>query len=90
MSFVSPTNLKPLKIVVNPGNGAADAEFTRVHHAPDPTFPNGTPNPLLSENYSRKADRVREIGADCGVAFGGDFDRCFLFIKQATSCPANT
>jgi phosphomannomutase len=84
-----------LKIVVNSGNSAAgptfDAiaerlielgaplEFIRVHHAPDATFPNGIPNPLLSENHSATADVVTAEGADFGVAFDGDFDRCFFF-----------
>jgi len=51
----------------------------RVHHTPDPTFPNGIPNPLLPENQSVTSDVVKEVGADFGVAFDGDFDRCFLF-----------
>ena len=95
MHFVTLKNLKPLKIVVNAGNGAAgpsfdaladglsasgvSAEFIRVHHAPDATFPNGIPNPLLPENHFKTADVVRRDGADFGVAFDGDFDRCFLF-----------
>ena len=95
MGFVPPKDLKPLKIVVNAGNGAAgpsfdaladalsasgaSVEFIRVHHAPDATFPNGIPNPLLPENHFKTADVVRREGADFGVAFDGDFDRCFLF-----------
>lgn len=57
----------------------APLEFVRVHHAPDPTFPNGIPNPLLPENHAMTSDVVKEVGADFGVAFDGDFDRCFLF-----------
>ena len=95
VSFCDTKKLKPLKIVVNSGNGAAgptfDAitghlsalcaplEFIRVHHDPDHTFPNGIPNPLLSENHAATADVVRRAGADFGVAFDGDFDRCFFF-----------
>jgi phosphomannomutase len=95
MSLVDIPALRPLKIVVNSGNGAAgptfDAiasrlaemgaplEFVRVHHSPDPTFPNGIPNPLLPENHAVTSDVVKEVGADLGVAFDGDFDRCFLF-----------
>ena len=86
--------LKPLKIVVNCGNGAAgptfdeiaksllkeDAplEFIRVHHEPDYTFPNGIPNPLLVEIQFATANAVVTEGADLGVAFDGDFDRCFF------------
>ena len=95
LSFLNHSNLKPLKIVVNSGNGAAgptfDAiaaelsrigaplEFIRVHHKPDHTFPNGIPNPLLPENHSATGDVVKREGADFGVAFDGDFDRCFFF-----------
>ena len=93
--FVDIGALRPLRIVVNAGNGAAgptfDAiaaalaaqgaplSFVRMHHAPDGTFPNGIPNPLLPENRPPTAERVRAEGADMGVAWDGDFDRCFLF-----------
>jgi len=103
MGFVTPTDLKPLKIVVNAGNGAAgpsfdaladalrasgaSADFIRVHHAPDATFPNGIPNPLLPENHFKTADVVRREGADFGVAFDGDFDRCFLFDGEGDFVP---
>ena len=95
LSFVDVKSLQPLKLVVNSGNGAAgptfDAfvgrlmelgaplEFIRVHHVPDATFPNGIPNPLLPENHPVTADVVKAEGADFGVAFDGDFDRCFFF-----------
>jgi phosphomannomutase len=95
LSFIDVTELSPLKIVINSGNGAAgptvDAiidrlkaqgaplEFIRVHHQPDSTFPNGIPNPLLSANHAATADVVMRAGADMGVAFDGDFDRCFFF-----------
>ncbi|TXI05893.1 MAG: phosphomannomutase, partial [Pseudorhodobacter sp.] len=95
MSFVDVAALRPLKVVVNAGNGAAgpsfDAlaeglaaagaplEFVRIHHQPDSSFPNGIPNPLLPENQPVTARAVRAHGADLGVAWDGDFDRCFLF-----------
>jgi phosphomannomutase len=95
VSFIETKKIKPLKIVVNCGNGAAgptfDAiakslleegaplEFIRVHHEPDDTFPNGIPNPLLVENRPATANAVISEGADLGVAFDGDFDRCFFF-----------
>ena len=95
MSFVDVAALRPLRVVVNAGNGAAgptfDAlaaalaeagaplEFIRLHHAPDGRFPNGIPNPLLPENQPVTAEAVRAHGADLGVAWDGDFDRCFLF-----------
>ncbi len=90
LSFVDGIKLKPLKVVVNAGNGCAgpawDAlavqlpfEVVRVHHAPDGNFPNGIPNPILVENRAATADTVVASGADFGVAWDGDFDRCFLF-----------
>lgn len=84
------TRLRPLKIVANPGNGCAGlvmAELerrlplavTRVHFEPDGELPNGIPNPLLPENREATAAAVREAGADLGLAWDGDFDRCFFF-----------
>lgn len=98
MTYINPQNIKPLKLVVNSGNGAAghvvDAleekfteqnipiTFLKVHHNPDPTFPNGIPNPLLPENRASTSNAVKEHGADFGIAWDGDFDRCFLFDEQ--------
>ncbi|AGS39304.1 phosphomannomutase/phosphoglucomutase [Cycloclasticus zancles] len=95
LSYVQPEKLRPLKLVVNAGNGAAghviDAleqrfnaasipiEFIKVHHEPDGLFPNGIPNPLLVENRPATANQVKAHGADLGIAWDGDFDRCFLF-----------
>lgn len=95
MGFVDITHLRPLKLVVNAGNGAAgyvvDAienyflshsipvEFVKIHHEPDGSFPNGIPNPLLPENRSATAEAVIAHSADMGIAWDGDFDRCFLF-----------
>ncbi len=94
-SMIDTTAFKPLKVLVNAGNGVAgpafDAiadvlarrgvalDFVRMHHDPDGSFPNGIPNPLLVENRPVTADAVRKAGADIGVAWDGDFDRCFLF-----------
>ncbi len=95
LSFVDVKALRPLKILVNAGNGTAgptfDAiaegltklgsplQFVLLHHAPDGSFPNGIPNPLLVENRPQTADAVVASGADLGVAWDGDFDRCFFF-----------
>ena len=103
LSFVDLPALRPLKIVVNSGNGAAgptfDAiadqllelsaplEFVRVHHTADATFPNGIPNPLLPENHAATADVVKAEKADFGVAFDGDFDRCFFFDETSQFVP---
>lgn len=90
LSFVDIDALKPLKILVNPGNGCAgpalDAlaaslpfDFIRINFEPDGTFPNGIPNPLLVENRSATAEAVRAGKADMGIAWDGDYDRCFFF-----------
>ncbi|MBP3818112.1 MAG: phosphomannomutase [Butyrivibrio sp.] len=93
LSYVDMSKLKPLKVVVNAGNGAAGPildvmekylpfELVKVYHQPDGNFPNGVPNPLLPENREATAKAVRESGADTGVAWDGDFDRCFMFDEQ--------
>ncbi|MES5814217.1 phosphomannomutase [Pseudoxanthomonas sp. Soil82] len=90
LSYVDLPALKPLKLVVNAGNGGAGLivdllaqhlpfEFVRVFHEPDGSFPNGIPNPLLPGNRQATADAVRAHGADFGIAWDGDFDRCFFF-----------
>ena len=90
LGYVEAKALRPLKLVVNAGNGGAGAivdllaphlpfEFVRVFHEADGNFPNGIPNPLLPENRQATADAVRAHGADFGIAWDGDFDRCFFF-----------
>ncbi|MDR3444387.1 MULTISPECIES: phosphomannomutase [unclassified Dyella] len=90
LGYIERDTLKPLTIVVNAGNGGAglviDAlaphlpfKFIRVHHEPDGNFPNGIPNPLLPECREDTAKAVVQHGADFGVAWDGDFDRCFFF-----------
>ena len=90
LSYVDTAELAPLRLVVNAGNGGAGIaidglephlpfEFIKVHHEPDGTFPNGIPNPLLPENRMATIEAITEHGADMGIAWDGDFDRCFLF-----------
>ncbi|MDG2539368.1 phosphomannomutase [Dyella jiangningensis] len=90
LSYIEPETIRPLKVVVNAGNGGAGSvidlleahlplQFIRIHHEPDGTFPNGIPNPLLPENRAATSEAVRLHGADFGIAWDGDFDRCFLF-----------
>ncbi len=95
LGYIDLQAIKPLKLVVNAGNGAAghvvdalEAEFNRlqvpvtfikVHNEPDGTFPHGIPNPLLPENRADTRDAVLAHNADMGIAWDGDFDRCFLF-----------
>lgn len=90
LETVDTSAFKPLKIVANAGNGCAgpiiDAlaqhlpcEIIPVFSEPDGSFPNGIPNPLLPENRSATSDAVKKHGADLGLAWDGDFDRCFFF-----------
>ncbi|AHE96988.1 phosphohexomutase domain-containing protein [Thioalkalivibrio paradoxus] len=91
LGYIDPALLRPLKIVADPGNGGAGPvvqrlaerlsplEFVLIHEIPDGNFPNGVPNPLLPERRAATAEAVRLHGADFGIAWDGDFDRCFLF-----------
>ena len=95
LTYISVSDLKPLKLVINPGNGCAgiatDAlethlpfELIKIHNEPDGTFPNGIPNPMLLENQAVTSEAVAKHGADMGIAWDGDFDRCFLFDEKGT------
>ena len=90
LSYITQDKLKPLRLVVNAGNGCAGPvvdllekqlpfTFIKLNHQPDGTFPNGVPNPLLPDKREATARAVREHGADLGIAWDGDFDRCFLY-----------
>ena len=93
LDYVDTNDLKPLKIVVNAGNGCAGMvidqlekklpfDFVKILHEADGTFPNGVPNPLLPENRQLTSRTVLEHGADLGIAWDGDFDRCFFFDEK--------
>ena len=98
MTYIEPTKIRPMKLVMNAGNGAAghvvDAieekfkalnipvEFVKIHNDADGTFPNGIPNPILVENRDSTRNAVLEYQADMGIAWDGDFDRCFLFDEK--------
>lgn len=98
LTYIEPSKLKPMRLVMNAGNGAAghvvDAlearfkalqipiEFIKIHNEPDGTFPNGIPNPILIENRQSTEEAVRAHNADMGIAWDGDFDRCFLFDEK--------
>lgn len=95
ISFVDTDKLKPLKLVINSGNGSAGPvvdllvdkltqagapiEVIKLHHTPDGSFPNGIPNPMILANRAATQQAVIANQADLGIAFDGDFDRCFLF-----------
>lgn len=90
LSSVKADRLASLKLVVNAGNGCAGPiidileehlpfTFVKLNHTPDGTFPNGVPNPLLPEKREATAQAVREHDADLGIAWDGDFDRCFFY-----------
>jgi phosphomannomutase len=93
LGYVERARLRKLKVVVNAGNGGAGLivdmlephlpfEFVKVNHQPDGTFPNGVPNPMLEENRAVTVEAVRSSGADVGLAWDGDYDRCFFFDER--------
>ena len=98
MSYIDPTKISPMKLVMNAGNGAAGhvvnaieekfkqlnipIEFIKINNQADGTFPNGIPNPILIENRDSTRDALIQHQADMGIAWDGDFDRCFLFDEK--------
>lgn len=98
IGYIDPAKIRPLKLVMNAGNGAAghvvDAleekfkqlnipvELIKIHNEPDGTFPHGIPNPILVENRESTRQAVLIHKADMGIAWDGDFDRCFLFDEK--------
>ncbi|WP_316347166.1 phosphomannomutase [Desulfuromonas acetoxidans] len=90
LGYIDVNALKPLKVVVNAGNGCAGPtidrlekylpfEFIKIYHEPDGHFPNGIPNPILPENRAATVEALKTHNADVGIAWDGDFDRCFFF-----------
>lgn len=93
LSYVDTSVLKPMKLICNAGNGAAGPvldklslllpfEIVKINNQPDGNFPNGVPNPLLPENRAATSDAVIRENADLGIAWDGDFDRCFFFDEK--------
>jgi phosphomannomutase len=93
LSYVDLKTLAPLKLVVNAGNGGAGPivdllephlpfRFVKVFHEPDGRFPNGVPNPMIEANRTVTIERLRAERADLGIAWDGDYDRCFFFDEQ--------
>ena len=90
LEFIQPNMIKPMHIVMNAGNGCAGPivdmleeklpiTIRKIQNEPDGSFPNGIPNPLLPENRDITSKAVIEHSADLGIAWDGDFDRCFFF-----------
>jgi phosphomannomutase len=97
LSFIEPDALRPLRIVVDGGNGMAGPmvgpilrklgfELEEMYFEPDGEFPDHEPNPLLPENRKLIEDRVRSAGADLGIAWDGDADRCFFIDGEGSFC----
>lgn len=95
LSYVERDTLKRFKLVANAGNGCAGLvidriekhlpfEIVKVQNDPDGTFPHGVPNPLLEENRAPTVDAVKKHGADVGLAWDGDHDRCFFFDEDGS------
>lgn len=94
LSYVDVSSLKPLKILADPGNGMAGPviealkpylpfEWVMLHAKPDGHFPNGVPNPLIPENRQLTEAALKAHDCDLGLAWDGDFDRCFFYDANA-------
>jgi phosphomannomutase/phosphomannomutase/phosphoglucomutase len=90
LGYIRSRRLRPAKIVVNAGNGGAGLiidqlephlpfEFIKLANEPDGSFPNGVPNPMLEANRTSTIEAIQRTGADLGLAWDGDYDRCFFF-----------
>ena len=97
LSFIDPDAVRPLKVVVDGGNGMAGPmvgptlrglglELDEMYFEPNGEFPDHEPNPLLPENRRLIEDRVRSAGADLGIAWDGDADRCFFIDGEGSFC----
>ncbi len=94
LGYINPSTLRPMKILMNAGNGAAGPvldeiqkhfvtsglpiDIIKINNIPDGRFPNGIPNPILKSNRKPTIDAVIKNQADIGIAWDGDFDRCFF------------
>ena len=97
LSFIDPANVKPMRVVVDGGNGMGGPmvgpilgklplELEEMYFVPDGEFPDHEPNPLLEENRRMIIDRVKSTGADLGIAWDGDADRCFFIDGNGSFC----
>ncbi len=95
LGYVNRKTLRKLKVVVDAGNGGAGLtidklephlpfEFIKVRHNPDGKFPQGVPNPMLEENRGPTLEALKKSGADVGIAWDGDYDRCFFYDSKGT------
>ncbi|HEV7749975.1 MAG TPA: phosphomannomutase/phosphoglucomutase, partial [Baekduia sp.] len=100
LKTIDPTNVKPLKVVVDGGNGMAGPmagpilrdlglDLVETYFTPDGNFPGHEPNPLLEENRRFIIDTVRAEGADLGIAWDGDADRCFVIDDTGAFVPGD-
>jgi phosphomannomutase len=95
LKYVNRNSLRKLKVVVDAGNGGAGLaidklephlpfEFIKVRHEPNGNFPQGVPNPMLEENRGPSLEALKKSGADVGIAWDGDYDRCFFYDSKGS------